>query len=116
MFDSTDIPDELIEALKGTPLDEGVPLHHCVKCGYCCMVRPCGYAYSYARKRGEDLNNIWDAERKRCIYLQDDNSCGIYDTIKQWDDSMPENMRMFDCGCSSPLCNDHRDNKIKEQE
>lgn len=82
----------------------------CVGCGFCCTVRPCSYAYSYAKKTGEDPSLVWDGSK--CIYLNDDDSCGIYAAIKVWDDSLPENMRMFDCGCSSSLFNDRRDKKL----
>jgi len=78
----------------------------CVQCGYCCTVSACAH--------GE-----WDWERKRCKSLNDDGTCAKYSEIKAKEDEALKNGRfalpMMGSGCSSPLCNDMREAKMREK-
>ena len=71
----------------------------CVQCGYCCTVSPCFV--------GE-----WDAEKKQCKFLTANTKCAKYDDIieREKDYIVP----MMGCGCSSPLLNDRRSEKMRE--
>ena len=74
----------------------------CVKCGYCCTVRPCGY--------GE-----WDDTKKQCKFLSEPNDIGqrfckkYSEIVKKEKDS---EYSMMGCGCSSTLFNDMRNTVI----
>ena len=73
----------------------------CVKCGYCCTKRACGYGQ-------------WDPSHNKCIFLFDDRTCGKYDEILKIEkDSM---FPMFGCGCSSTLMNTVREWKLMESQ
>ena len=74
----------------------------CVQSGFCCTVRPCQYG---TMAPGSTV----------CVYLQPptrigQRACGLYHVIRilerhqQWP--------MMGSGCSSPLCNDARNNVI----
>lgn len=69
----------------------------CVKCGYCCTIRPCSFG-------------IWDYEKKRCIYLTKENLCSEYEKIKKIEGS--KYSPAFGEGCSSSLFNEVRERKI----
>lgn len=77
--------------------------HPCVRCGYCCTVRPCSY--------GE-----WDKRNNRCYWLEEDDKdlgtfkCRLYDYIRIKEKLSP--YPMFDNYCSSPLMNTIRENVI----
>ena len=73
----------------------------CVQCGYCCTVAPCGF--------GE-----WDADKKQCKYLTEDNLCDKYDEIEA--DPSSDISPAFGAGCSSSLGNTRREQKIKESQ
>jgi len=72
-------------------------IFECVKCGYCCTVRPCAY--------GE-----WDEEKGQCKFLTKDNLCSKYEEIKKAEFKCM--YPMFGCGCSSSLFNERREAKI----
>ena len=83
---------------------DGMMVDPCVKCGYCCTVRACGY--------GE-----WDGKRKCCVHLTEPNEfdqrlCGIYEKIYPIEKSFKYGF--FDCGCSSSLFNDIRNNVVNK--
>jgi len=71
----------------------------CYQCGYCCTKRPCRYG-------------SWDEAEERCIRLTKDNKCSIYDEIVEIEKGNP--FAMMGSGCSSPLFNKMRDEKILE--
>ena len=73
----------------------------CYQCGYCCTKRPCMFASE--RRCGE---------RGRCTLLTKDNKCSIYDEIVEIEKGNP--FAMMGSGCSSPLFNKMRDEKILE--
>ncbi len=73
----------------------------CVQCGFCCTRGPCSYGK-------------WDNVKKQCAYLvpvQDSikRICSKYNEIKRKETIYP----MMDCGCSSSLFNEVRDNVIR---
>jgi len=70
--------------------------HECVKCGYCCRVRPCPYG-------------DWNEEGDACMHLTEDSLCAIYDKLKHYKLSPAMGTE-----CSSPLFNRVRDRKIRE--
>lgn len=70
----------------------------CVQCGYCCTVAPCSY--------GE-----WDENANRCMFLNSDNQCQMYDIIRQDPGSVMS--PAFGAGCSSSLFNQVREAKIR---
>ena len=76
----------------------------CVQCGHCCLTGPCSYAE-------------WDPMKPyRCKFLIEDVTsigvyrCELYDLIK--DVERDSKCPMFDCGCSSALCNSMRDDAL----
>ena len=71
----------------------------CVKCGYCCCVGACPFG-------------DYDPERKRCRFLDDDNTCMIYDFIIEQPGAVI--CPAFGTGCSSSLFNERREQKLKE--
>jgi hypothetical protein len=73
----------------------------CVKCGMCCRKGVCPY--------GE-----WSGVEKSCIYLTSDNLCSIYTIIKKNPES--EWSPAFGAGCSSPMCNEMREAKIRDHQ
>jgi hypothetical protein len=71
----------------------------CIQCGYCCTVRACPY--------GE-----WDDTTGRCIFLTEVNLCSIHDWIMEQPGS--DMSPAFGAGCSSPLFNEVRARKAKQ--
>ena len=71
----------------------------CVQCGYCCSVTPCAYGK-------------WNHELKRCALLNDNGSCSIYNQIVAIEKTRGDKYPMMGCGCSSPLCNERRGQKM----
>ena len=70
----------------------------CYQCGFCCTVSPCAY--------GE-----WDWNKKQCKFLNDDSTCARYALIVEYEKQSP--LPMMGCGCSSPLRNERRENKMR---
>lgn len=71
----------------------------CVQCGYCCKKSPCPYG-------------TWNKEKQRCEFLTEDNLCSKYEKIKA--DPNSWSSPAFGAGCSSPLFNTVREEKIKK--
>jgi len=86
---------------RGRPMPEP-----CVQCGYCCTVRPCAYG-EYDRDRAEAHGDY------RCVFLTEDNKCAKHDEIVEKEKG--SRFPMFGSGCSSSLCNDVREAKLKEK-
>jgi hypothetical protein len=84
-------------------------MSECVQCGYCCTVRPCVYGAEVV-PRGDGVQLV--ATRGRCRFLTEDNKCAKYDEIveKERGSRYP----MFGCGCSSPMFNEVREAKIRQ--
>ena len=74
----------------------------CVKCGYCCTVAPCSHGEPIGGE-GPDQNT--------CIFLAEDNECLIYQYILRKEEGTL--YPMFGTGCSSTICNEVRDAKVK---
>jgi len=72
----------------------------CVQCGYCCTVRACPY--------GE-----WDVEKKQCRFLTKEKLCSKYEEIIK--DPNSWSSPAFGAGCSSPLFNTVREEKIRNE-
>ncbi|SHH37487.1 hypothetical protein [Thermosipho atlanticus] len=75
----------------------------CVKCGFCCKHTPCYYGK-------------WDEEQNKCIYLTEDNLCGIYDQIIELEKNKPSMERMFGSGCCLNYMNPDRLKIIREKQ
>lgn len=75
----------------------------CYLCGFCCTQSACGYGK-------------WNYDKHQCEYLTTDNKCSKYDEIVAYEKSHPylKNFQMMGCGCSSPMFNERRQNKMKE--
>jgi len=82
----------------------------CVNCGYCCQVAPCPYG-----KRRMTQTRAWQVLGE-CLFLdtQADGSrtCALHGRITK--DERNSHLPMFGCGCSSTLCNEVRDHRIRE--
>jgi hypothetical protein len=84
-------------------MDDLKKISPCVMCGYCCLKAACSY--------GEEKDS-------KCRFLIEDDKkigtykCLIYKEIKEIekDSKYP----MFDCGCSSSLFNNVREDVIKK--
>lgn len=81
---------------------ERIERERCVRCGYCCTVRPCDHG-------------DWDEKRGCCSLLTDPDEqgmrrCMIYRTIamREKDSKYP----MMGSGCSSSMFNDVREARI----
>lgn len=81
--------------------DDYAARYPCVKCGWCCRRGACAYG-------------TWDAKRKACVFLTEDNLCHRYEWIKTQPGA--EWTPAFGAGCSSPMFNDTREAKIRERE
>jgi hypothetical protein len=78
--------------------DRTLSEHTCVHCGYCCTVGTC-------------THGKWCDETKQCAYLTKDNMCAKYERIVLIESR--SRYPMMGCGCSSPLGNDRRNEKIR---
>lgn len=76
------------------------PKYPCVKCGYCCRKTVCPFG-------------VWDNENQRCVFLTENNLCSQYDKIKKRPDASIS--PAFGTGCSSPMFNDVRNKKIRDE-
>ena len=72
----------------------------CVQCGFCCTRGCCPYGG-------------WDEEKEQCQFLTKEDLCEKYEEIQK--DPSSEISPAFGAGCSSPLFNTRRDEKIRER-
>jgi len=91
--------DEILDELQDN-LETICP--KCVQCGYCCKHTPCYYGK-------------WDNEKQQCIYLTEDNLCGIYDKIIELEKDIPKSERMFGSGCCLNFMNPERLQKLQNK-
>jgi hypothetical protein len=93
------------KANEPLPLYDGVadglpPAVPCVQCGYCCKKTPCPFG-------------TWDAKRKQCEHLTDDNRCAIYHDILAKPGPLWRLAPAFGAGCCMSLFNTHRIHRIR---
>jgi len=91
--------DEILDELQDN-LETICP--KCVQCGYCCKHTPCYYGK-------------WDNEKQQCIYLTEDNLCGIYDKIIELEKDIPKSERMFGTECCLKFMNPERLQKLQNK-
>lgn len=66
----------------------------CVQCGMCCSQCACIYG-------------TWDEQRNTCVFLTNENKCGKYAEIVEYEKK--SSFQMFGAGCSSVMFNSVRD-------
>lgn len=80
--------------MSGKPLDLVEGCRPCLRCGYCCTVRSCGF-------------DEYDHEKGRCRSLVENGdgtfSCAKYEEILDKDQKVWEYCPSFGSGCCSPL-------------
>ena len=82
---------------ESTDIDPDLP--KCVRCGYCCMQKPCSFGHwNYETERCEFL--VWD-EKENCY------GCGIIEEIKAVPAAIID--PAFGAGCCSPNNNPQRE-------
>ncbi len=98
-FEDLDNIQDLDELMKKMNEEEICP--ECVQCGYCCKQNPCYYGK-------------WNYDKKQCEYLTDDNKCSKYNEIKEYEEKLGSEVKLFESGCCLNHMNPDRLKKLEK--